>query len=254
MKPEGLVAIVTGGASGIGEATILELASRKCKVVIADLNKEAGNKLVEKIGNDLALFVETNVADEESVKGLINQAIMKFGAIHIIVNSAGIISAGVIISNKSNANEMMKVLKINVLGTFLVTKYAAIQMMKQDYISEQKEKGVIINLASVAGIEGQKGQTIYSASKGAIIGMTLPLARDLGKFGIRVITLAPGIIATPMGKEINEKVAEMIKKTTPLDRLGDPKEIGHCVVSLCMNSYITGEVIRIDGGIRLPHI
>jgi len=254
MKPEGLVAIVTGGASGLGEASVLELASKNCKVVIADLNKDLGLKLAEKIGNDKALFVETNVSDEESVKSLIEKTIKKFGAVHIVVNSAGVLSAGLIFSGKATSAEMLKVLKINVLGTFLVTKYASIQIMKQEPISELKERGVIINIASVAGLEGQKGQTIYSASKGAIIGMTLPLARDLGKFGIRVITLAPGVFVTPMGKDINEKVAEMIAKTVPLGKLGEPKDLAQCISSLCMNSYITGEVIRIDGGLRLPHL
>jgi len=248
------VAIITGGASGLGEAAALELSIRGAKVVIADLNKELGNKLVETIGADKAIFVETNVTQEDSVKNLIEKTISKFGAIHIVVNCAGIISSGLIYSSKCTGDELLKVFKINVLGTFLVTKHASTHMMKQEPISEYKERGVIINVASVAGFEGQRGQTIYSATKGAIMGMTLPLARDLGKFGIRVVTLAPGVFVTPMGKGLNEAIAEGIKKTTAIGRLGEPKEFGNCVASLCMNSYITGEIIRIDGGVRMPNL
>jgi len=254
MKVEGLVAIVTGGASGLGEAAALELSARGAKVVIADINKDLGDKVVEKIGSSQAIFIETNVTQEDAVKNLIEKTICKFGSIHIVVNCAGVLVMSLIYSSKCTGDELMKVFKINVLGTLLVTKHASAHMMKQEPVGEFKERGVIINIASVAGIEGHQGLTIYSATKGAIIGMTLPLARDLGKFGIRVVTVAPGLFPTPISKGVNVAVGEIMKKSIPLGRLGYPKEFGNCVASLCMNSYITGEVIRVDGGIRLPHL
>ena len=257
MKIEGLVAIVTGGASGLGEATVQKLASLKCKVAIADLNEEAGNALVTKLGGkENAIFVKTDVSDEQAAEKLVEETVKAFGAVHIVVNSAGVLSVAPTVSSKgpAKAAEMLRTLKINVLGTFNVSKAAAYQMTKQKPTGEKEERGVIINVASVAGIEGQRGQVCYSASKGAIIGMTLPLARDLGRFGIRVVTLAPGVFQTPMGKDINPKVADDIKRATPLGRMGDPTEFADAVVALAGNSFLTGEIVRLDGGVRLGYI
>lgn len=171
-----------------------------------------------------------------------------------MVNCAGILSAGVIVYSKGvlSSDEMLKVLKINVIGTFNVCKYAAMHMSKQEAIGEG-ERGVIINVASVAGEDGQKGQVVYAASKGAIMGMTLPMARDLGKWGIRVMTIAPGVFATPMGDHIPPKTGDVLKASTPLGRFGVAKEFAMTVGAICENGFATGTIWRVDGGIRLPY-
>ena len=171
----------------------------------------------------------------------------------MVVNSAGIIAAGTIIYSKGVASSsvMEKVLKINVIGTFNMSKWGAKYMSGQEEVDG--ERGVIINVASVAGIEGQKGQTIYSASKGAIIGMTLPMARDLGKFKVRVMTVAPGIFMTNMGAGIKKEVVEQLNQVTPLGRMGVAKDFAHVCKAMVENPYATGDVWRLDGGIRLPY-
>ena len=213
-----LVAIVTGGASGLGRATVELLRSMQAQVVIADLNEDLGNELAKKLECE---FFKTNVIDEKNVQDLFKFTIEKYKRVHVIVNCAGIISAGTLIYSKGvvSSDVMEKVLKINVIGTLNVSKYGAKIMSEQEEING--ERGVIINVASVAGIEGQKGQVVYSASKGALIGMTLPMARDLGKYKIRVMTIAPGIFETPMGSGISQKYIELMNKNTPLGRLGN---------------------------------
>lgn len=197
-----LVAIVTGGASGLGLATVELLRAQGVQVVIADLNEEQGNEIAKKLN---CLFFKTNVADEKNVEQLIKFTVESYKKIHVVVNCAGIVSAGTTIFSKGvvSSEVMEKVLKINVIGTLNVSKHAAKVMSEQKELNG--ERGVIINVASVAGFEGQKGQVVYSASKGALIGMTLPMARDLGKYKIRVMTIAPGIFETPMGSGISEK-------------------------------------------------
>ena len=255
MKLENLVAIVTGGASGLGEAACQCLAEAKCKVVVADLNRELGEALVKNLKTE-AIFVQTDVSSEDSIKNLVDQTVSQFGGVHVVINCAGIINSTPIVSSRGVATsaEFLKVYNINVLGTFNVSKYAAQQMMKQAPLNEEKEKGVIINVASVAGFEGQRGQVIYGGSKGAIIGMTLPMARDLGKYGIRVVTIAPGVFMTPMGKGLNPKIQKSLEDQTTLGRLGVPREFGDAIVSLARNSYVTGTTLRLDGGIRLSHV
>jgi len=178
----------------------------------------------------------------------------KFGSVHIVVNSAGILHVGHILSKAASAKDFIKILNVNVVGSFNVAKAAAAVMVKQQPLNDKGERGLIINVASVAGYEGQKGQTIYGGTKGAIIGMTTPLARDLGKYGIRVMTIAPGIFATPMGKSFDEKLVEYFKKTNPLGRLGDPTEFADQCVALAKNSYMTGTVVRLDGGTVLGNL
>ena len=254
MKLEGRVALVTGGASGLGEAAVKRFVQEGCKVVIADVQQELGKALVQSLGEDKALFVETDVTDEAAVQNLINKAVERFGAIHIVLNSAGIIRVNATLSSKSTAKGYMRILSINVLGTFNVTKAASMVMVKQPTLNDKGERGVIINIASVAGLEGQAGNVMYSGTKGAIIGMTMPLARDLGKFGIRVNAIAPGIFRTPMAAGIDEKYAKVFARFTPLGRLGAPEEFADLCTTICTNSYLTGDVLRVDGGIRLPHL
>ena len=256
MKLEGLVAIVTGGASGLGEATVIELTEKKCKVVIVDLNEEAGNSLASRLGKETAIFVKTDVTDEKACDEVVEKAVSAFGAVHILVACAGVLSVAPIVSRRGVAKsaEMMRTLKINVLGTFNISKAVALQLTKQEPLNDKGERGVIVMISSVAGLEGQRAQVCYSASKGAIIGMTLPMARDLGKYGVRVVTIAPGVFMTPMGKDLNPKVTEDIKRNTPLGRLGDPPEFAGLIACVCSNSYLTGEVIRLDGGVRLGYL
>lgn len=213
-----LVAVVTGGASGLGLATVELLRSQGANVVIADLNEDLGKEVAERLG---CKFFKTNVVDEKNVQELFKFTLQEYKKVHAVVNCAGIIAAGTIIYSKGvvSSELMEKVLKINVVGTLNVSKYGAKIMSEQEEL-ESGERGVIINVASVAGIEGQKGQVIYSASKGALIGMTLPMARDLGKYKIRVMTIAPGIFKTPMGDGINEKYLKIMMNNTPLGRLG----------------------------------
>ena len=254
MNLKGLVAIVTGGASGIGAATVKELISHECKVVIADVDDVMAQETINNIGTKNAIYIKTDVSNEISVQNLIEKTVSKFGSIHIVINSAGIIVMGYIYSSKATSKEWFNAFKINVLGTFLVSKYSSIQMTKQEYISDTKQRGVIVNIASVAGIEASKGHSIYGATKGAIIGMTLPLARDLGKFGIRVVAIAPGVIVTPMSQLLEQKGKEFIAKSTALGRLGNSEEVALAIIGACTNSYLNGEVIRVDGGIRVPHL
>ncbi|KAL4476430.1 hypothetical protein ABPG74_010163 [Tetrahymena malaccensis] len=254
-----IVALVTGGTSGLGEATVYALLEKGVRVFIADRNEEKGLQIQTKYGKDRCRFQKCDVSDEAQVKALVDGCVAAFGAIHILLNSAGVISAGLIVGGKNQdqtikTEEMNRVLGVNVVGTFTVTKYVALQMVKQQPLNEFKERGVIVNVASVAGIEGQRGQTVYAASKGAIIGMTLPLARDLGKFGVRVCTIAPGIFQTPMGAGMSDKIIESLSKASALGRVGNPTEFADAILGLATNSFVTGSIFRLDGGIRLPHM
>ena len=244
-------AVVTGGASGLGEAIVRYLSSKGVKVVAADLNEEKGRALESEIG---CKFFKTNVTDEESVKQLFEFTKTQFQNVHIVVNSAGISAAGTIIYSKGvfDTNIFLNVMMINVVGTFNVSKYAALYMSKQELVHGSDERGVIINISSVAGEEGQKGQVAYSASKGAILGMTLPMARDLGKFRIRVVAIQPGIFQTPMTDVMPEKVLKGLKDSTPLGRLGKAEELAHLIGAISENSYVNGTNWRLDGGIRMP--
>lgn len=254
MKVEGNVAIVTGGASGLGEAAVRRLIAEGAKVVIADLQEERGKALADSFGSDKSIFVKTNVADEASVQNLIDETVKKFGGVHIVLNSAGVFHNGSILSKKTTAKDFLRLLSINVVGTFNVSKAAAAVMVKQPTLNDKGERGLILTVASVAGFEGQAGQTIYGGTKGAILGMTLPMARDLGKFGVRVVTIAPGPFYTPMGDQIDPKYIESFNKATPLGRLGDPVEFADICVNAAKNTYLTGTSIRIDGGLRLGYL
>lgn len=245
------VALVTGGASGLGEATVRKLVSCGYSVAILDMNEERGKLLTSELKN--TIYIPCNVTDEKSVESAVKQTVSKFGSLHVVVNSAGIVTAGVLVSRKGvlSNDTFNKLFQVNVIGTFNVCKYAAQQIMSQEIVNKHFGRGVIINVASVAGIEGQTGQTIYAATKGAIIGMTLPMARDLGRSQIRVNTVAPGVIKTPMAAALGEKVEKSIESQVALGRLGFPDEFADCVYGIINSSYVNGEVIRMDGGMRL---
>lgn len=251
MKLDNAVAVITGGASGLGRATVERFIAAGARVAIFDFNDAAGESLVAELG-DNSLFVKTNVADEDSVKNAIQQTMDKFGAINICINYAGIGSAYKTVG-KDGAfplAEFNKVIQVNLVGSFNVLRLAAEQMANNELVDG--ERGVIINTASVAAYEGQMGQAAYSASKGGIVGMTLPIARDLAKLGIRVNTIAPGLIHTPLFDSLGEKVIDALSASVlNPQRLGQPDEIAHTAQYLVENAYVNGETLRVDGGIRM---
>ncbi|GAB3490324.1 3-hydroxyacyl-CoA dehydrogenase [Spirosoma knui] len=256
MNLQQATAIVTGGASGLGEATVRMLASQGANVVILDLNEEKGQALAEELGTSVR-FAKTNVTDEADVQAAINLAVETFGALHINVNCAGIAEArktlgkvdGVYGAHSLAA--FQKTISINLIGTFNVIRLAALTM-EQNTPNEEGERGVIINTASVAAYDGQMGQAAYSASKGGIVGMTLPIARDLARSGIRVMTIAPGLFETPLLMGLPEEARISLGQQVPFpSRLGRPNEYAMLAKSILENPMLNGEVIRLDGAIRM---
>ncbi|MEH7249872.1 3-hydroxyacyl-CoA dehydrogenase [Neobacillus niacini] len=253
MKLQDKVAIVTGGASGLGLATVRTLHEKGAKVVIFDLDAEKANQITEELGENVA-FVLVNVADEASVQAGIDQTIEKFGGIHVCVNCAGIAPPGKTIGKSGvlNLDKFKKVIDINLVGTFNVIRLAAEKMAENDPLTEDGERGIIVNTASVAAFDGQMGQAAYGASKAGVAGMTLPIARDLSEFGIRINTIAPGLFLTPMAGTLPEKVVDKLGSMVEFPkRLGKPEEYASLVQFLIENGYVNGEVIRLDGGIRM---
>ncbi len=252
MQLKNSVAIVTGGASGLGRGTVEKFVAEGGKVAIFDLNETAGAEIAAALGNAV-IFCNVDVTDEASVQQAIDKTMATFGAIHICVNCAGIGNAIKTYGKKGPfpLAEFNKVIQINLVGSFNVLRLAAEQMAKNELMDGQ-ERGVIINIASVAAYEGQIGQAAYSASKGGITSMTLPIARDLADYGIRVNTIAPGLIETPLLGALPENVRESLAQSVLYPkRLGKPAEIAHLAASIVENSYINGECIRMDGGIRM---
>ena len=250
-------AIVTGGASGLGEATTRLLAANGANVVILDLNIERGNALAEELGTSVR-FHKTNVTDEADVQTAINLAIETFGGLHINVNCAGVAEARKTLGKVDGvygAHSLavfQKVISINLIGTFNVLRLAALAMERNEPNSGDGERGVIINTASVAAYDGQIGQAAYSASKGGIVGMTLPIARDLARSGIRVMTIAPGLFETPLLAGLPEEARLSLGQQVPFpSRLGQPAEYALLVKSIIENPMLNGEVIRLDGAIRM---
>ncbi len=253
MNLQDKVAVVTGGASGLGLATVEAFHRSGAKVLILDVNEEQGRAVAQRLGDD-ALFDAVNVSDEESVQGALDEAVARFGGIHICVNCAGIGSAIKTVSKRGpfSLNQFKKVLDVNLVGTFNVLRLAAEKMTQGEPVNEDGERGVIINTASVAAFEGQIGQAAYSASKAGVAGMTLPIARDLSQFGIRVNTIAPGIFNTPLLAQASDEVrAGLATSVLFPKKLGLPEEYAHLACSIVENGYLNGEVIRLDGGIRM---
>jgi NAD(P)-dependent dehydrogenase (short-subunit alcohol dehydrogenase family) len=251
-------AIVTGGASGLGEATTRLLVANGANVVILDLNETQGNALAEELGEPVR-FVRTNVTDEADVQTAINMAIGTFGSLHINVNCAGVAEARKTLGKVDGvygAHSLavfQKVISINLIGTFNVIRLAALAMEHNEPSRDDEgERGVIINTASVAAYDGQMGQAAYSASKGGIVGMTLPIARDLARSGIRVMTIAPGLFETPLLAALPEEARLSLGQQVPFpSRLGRPHEYAMLVKSIIENPMLNGEVIRLDGAIRM---
>ena len=253
MDINGKVAVVTGGASGLGEATVRNYVSLGAKVAIFDMNAERGNQLAEELGAGV-IYINVNVASEESVVDAVSKVVEAFGAIHICNNFAGIAAAGKTVSKgvPLALDAFKKVIDVNLVGTFNVMRLAAAQMTKQEPVTDDGNKGVIINTASIAAYEGQIGQAAYSASKGGVVSLTLTVARDLASEGIRVNSIVPGLIHTPMFDTLPEAAYKSLSES-PLypKRLGKPEEIAHLSQFIVENDYVNGECMRLDAGIRM---
>jgi NAD(P)-dependent dehydrogenase (short-subunit alcohol dehydrogenase family) len=245
--------LVSGGASGLGAATVRTLVEAGAQVVIVDLNQERGAALQAELG-ERARFVAANVADEEAVKNAVAVAVSTFGALHGAINCAGIgVAEKTVGKDGPHAlASFKKVIEVNLIGTFNVIRLAAAQMAGQEP-TPSGERGVIINTASIAAFDGQIGQAAYSASKGGIVGMTLPIARDLARTGIRVVTIAPGLFDTPLLAGLPEEMRKTLGAQVPFPpRLGDPSEYGALAKHIIENEMLNGEVIRLDGALRMP--
>ena len=244
--------LVSGGASGLGAACVRLLSQCGAKVVIADMNSETGNALAKELG-DSALFVQTNVVEEGSVQAAVQAAVNSFGGLHVVINCAGIGAAERVVGKNGPGSlaSFTKVIQVNLIGTFNVIRLAA-AVMAENSPDEGGERGVIINTASVAAFDGQIGQAAYSASKGGIVSMTLPIARELARYGIRVMAIAPGIFDTPMLAGLPEPARLSLGQQVPFPpRLGRPDEYAALAKHIIENQMLNGEVIRLDGGIRM---
>jgi NAD(P)-dependent dehydrogenase (short-subunit alcohol dehydrogenase family) len=250
MQIKNSVFLVTGGASGLGAATARMAADNGAKVVIADLQAEAGERLAKELGGR---FVKTDVASEADGKAAVERAVKDFGGIHVLVNCAGIALAERTLGKDAphDLGRFQRVVNVNVIGTFNMIRLAADAMAKAGP-NASGERGVIVNTASVAAYDGQIGQAAYSASKGAIVGMTLPIARDLSRNGIRICTIAPGIFETPLLAGLPKEAQESLGKQVPFpSRLGRPSEYAQMVKAIVEIEMLNAETIRLDGAIRM---
>jgi len=246
------MAVVTGGASGLGEACVRELAGAGAKAAILDLDAEKGRKLAAELGPQV-LFVRTDVTGDQSVRDAVGKTVEAFGGLNTVINCAGIGVACKALTKKGPMplEEFNRVVQINLVGTFNVIRLALAQMVNNAPDAEG-ERGVIINTASAAAFDGQVGQPAYSASKAGVVGMTLPLARECAEYGIRVMTIAPGLFDTPMLALLPAPVREALGRMVPFPRrLGRPGEYAMLARHIIENPMLNGEVIRLDGAIRM---
>jgi NAD(P)-dependent dehydrogenase (short-subunit alcohol dehydrogenase family) len=253
MENKEVVALVTGGASGLGEATVLELVKRGARVAIIDINAAEGEKLAGACGAN-TIFTVADITSENDIRHALKKIIETFGKINVAVNCAGIPNPGKIMSKKGPLplDSFNKVLQVNLVGTLNVIRLAVEQMIGNTP-NEEGEKGVIINTASIAAFDGQVGQAAYCASKGGIVGMTLPIARECADYGIRVAAIAPGLFDTPMMAGLPPAVKEDLAKTVPFPRrLGKPIEYAKLAIHIIENTMLNGCCIRLDGALRMP--
>ena len=244
--------LITGGGSGLGAATARLFAQEGASVVLADVNEEAGEQTASGIG-ERAKFVRTDVTDEKSVQGAVDAALETFGGLHGVVNCAGVGPAKKVLGRKGihPLEDFVRTVQINLVGTFNAIRLGA-AAMAQNQPTGDGERGVVINTASVAAFDGQIGQAAYSASKGGVVAMTLPIARELAEHGIRVVTIAPGIFDTPMLAALPEAARESLGKQVPFpSRLGRPEEYAALAKHIVENEMLNGEVIRLDGALRM---
>lgn len=253
MKIANCTVLITGGASGLGAGTARRLVASGANVVIADVNQAAGEALARELGSKTT-FVATDVTSEQSAQAAIDTAIIRFGALHGLVNCAGILGAARIVGREGphDLGLFQKVIQVNLIGTFNMLRLTAAAMSKNEPNAEG-ERGVIINTASVAAFEGQIGQAAYSASKGGVAAITLPAARELARFGIRVVAIAPGIFETAMMHAAPEAVQKSLAAQALFPtRLGRADEFAQLAQQIIENPMLNGAVIRLDGAIRLP--
>jgi NAD(P)-dependent dehydrogenase (short-subunit alcohol dehydrogenase family) len=250
----GASAIVTGGASGIGEATVRRLSALGARCVIVDLNESKGKELAASLGGD---FAKADVANADQVQAAVDAA-LALGPLRVLVNSAGIGFIGRTVDRDGkpfSLESFERVLRINLTGSFNCLRLAAAAMAKMEPVDADGQRGVIVNMASAAAFDGQTGQAAYSASKGGVVGMTLPIARDLRAIGVRVNTIAPGLIDTPIygqGEASEQFKQQLAQNVVFPKRLGYADEIASMIVELIRNDYMNAEVVRVDGGVRLP--
>jgi NAD(P)-dependent dehydrogenase (short-subunit alcohol dehydrogenase family) len=249
---ESKVALVTGGASGLGLATARALVKSGASVVIADLESSNGPDAAKELGN-AARFAATDVTSSDDVQGAVDLAAGEFGGLHIVVNCAGVGFPGRVLTREGDPIDLERfefVVRVNLIGTFNVIRLAAAQIARQE--PEGEERGVVVNTASIAAFDGQIGQAAYAASKGGVVGMTLPVARDLSSKLIRVVAIAPGIFDTPMLAGLPEESRARLADGIPHPhRLGQPEEYAALVCHVIANPMLNGEVIRLDGALRM---
>lgn len=252
MEINGRGALVTGGASGLGNATARRLLAAGAKVVLVDVAEDALKAQQDELGEDVAIQ-PADVRDPDAVAAAVETAVESFGALHIAVNCAGIAPPQRVLSRKGphDLDQFARVVEINLIGTFNVIRLAAAAMADNDP-DQGGERGVIVNTASIAAFDGQIGQSAYAASKGGVVGMTLPIARDLARHGIRNVTIAPGVFASPMVNALPPESIEALEAGIPFPhRLGDPDEFGLFVTQIVTNPYLNGETVRLDAGLRM---
>ena len=254
--------LVTGGASGLGESVVRAIVSQGGNVVIADLNESAGQALVAELG-DNARFVRCDITNGDEVQSAVEMAESAFGGLQGSINCAGIVVVQKLLDRDNNPADLeafSRGVNINLVGSFNVARLVAASIAKRiasdsnagDHVEKNVDQGIIINTASIAAFDGQVGQASYSSSKAGVVGLTLPLARELARHGIRVMTIAPGVFATPMMESIPEKAREQLEAGVPYPkRLGAPNEFAKLVTHIIDNAYLNGEVIRLDGAIRM---
>lgn len=251
---EGKTALITGGASGLGEATTRTLAAKGNNVVIVDVNAEKGEALAAELGEG-ALYLSADVTDDAAAEAAVAKAVDTFGGLHIAINCAGIATPSKVIDRENKRlplDHFRKVISVNLIGTFNIMTAAIEAMINNTPEGDDGERGVVINTASVAAFEGQIGQAAYSASKGGVAALALPVAREVARYGVRIMTIAPGFIHTPLFDGLPEKAVESLKAQVVFpNRLGQPREYAHLACMIIENGYLNGETIRMDAAARM---
>ena len=254
MKIHGQAALVTGAGSGLGEAVARCLAAQGARVALLDVNEEGAQRVAREIGPGRALALRCDITDAASVEAALDAAAEAHGPARMLMNVAGIGTAKRILQRDGQPapqDAFERVVRVNLLGTYNVARLAAARIARLEPLDDG-DRGVIVNTASVAAFDGQVGQEAYAASKGGIVSMTLPMARDLAQWGIRVCTIAPGLFATPLLKELPQEVQDSLAGSIPFPRrLGRPEEFAELAAHIVLNGHLNGEVIRLDGALRM---